>query len=208
MPGVIVMVKKKVKKVKKVKKGKKAKKTTKAKRPIKAMPAGRQARKGKKAIKAKRVIKAKKVKGEKVLGLVDHYFGHISVAAIRVKAPFQVGDVIHIKGHTTDFTQKIDSMQIEHESVVKVKKGDDIGIKVKDHVREHDVVYLAAEPKVQTQPQVAQKGLLIQPPMFPKVVPQKALPQSSPVIKTSQPPKPRAEKSQPSSYSNTKFLKF
>lgn len=82
---------------------------------------------------------------EKILGKVDHFFGKISVAAIKVKAPFKVGDYIHIKGHTTDFVQKVESMQIEHQSVDRVKKGDDVGIKVKEHVRDHDVVYLAAK---------------------------------------------------------------
>ena len=80
--------------------------------------------------------------------MVDHYFGKIAVAAIKVKAPIKVGDIIHIQGHTTDFVQKIDSIQIEHQSVPAAKKGDDIGIKVKGHVREHDVVYFAAEQNV------------------------------------------------------------
>jgi putative protease len=95
--------------------------------------------------KAAGKVKAKakpKVKKEKLLGKVMHYFDKISVAAIQVSAPFKVGDVIHIKGHTTDFEQPVDSIQIEHESVQKVKKGDDIGIKVKELVREHDGVYL------------------------------------------------------------------
>lgn len=100
-------------------------------------------------VKKKAVAKKKakapakpKVKKEKKLGEVAHYFDKISVAAIRVKAPFKVGDVIHIKGHTTDFEQAVESMQIEHEPVQKVKKGDDIGIKVKEFVREGDGVFL------------------------------------------------------------------
>jgi hypothetical protein len=83
-----------------------------------------------------------KVKKEKKLGEVEHYFGKIMVAAVKMKAPMKVGDIIHIKGHTTDFDQKVVSIQIEHESVQKVKKGDDIGIKVKDHAREGDTVFL------------------------------------------------------------------
>lgn len=83
-----------------------------------------------------------KVKKEKKLGEILHYFDKISVAAIKVKAPFKVGDVIHIKGHTTDFEQPVGSIQIEHVAVQKVKKGDDIGIKVKEFVREGDGVFL------------------------------------------------------------------
>jgi len=95
------------------------------------------------AKKAKPAVK--KDKNEKKVGEVEHYFGKIMVAAIKVKAPISVGDKIHIKGHTTDFEQIIDSIQIEHESVQKVKKGDDIGIKVKDHVREGDTVFIKKE---------------------------------------------------------------
>ncbi len=136
-------------------KKKKVVKAKKGKRPIKS----RSAKKGGKE-KAKKATKAKKGKKvaaklalpkkpkEKMLGMVDHYFGKIAVAAIKVKAPIKVGDVIHVQGHTTDFVQKVDSIQIEHQSVPLAKKGDDIGIKVKEHVREHDVVYLAAEQAV------------------------------------------------------------
>jgi hypothetical protein len=83
-----------------------------------------------------------KVKKEKKIGEVLHYFDKISVAAIKVKAPFKVGDVIHIKGHTTDFEQPVESIQIEHVAVQKVKKGDDIGTKVKELVREGDGVFI------------------------------------------------------------------
>ena len=94
-----------------------------------------------KAKKVKKVAKPK-VKKEKLLGKIAHYYDKISVAAINVLGPIKVGDIVHIKGHTTDFDQPIDSMQIEHESVMKAKKGDDIGIKVKDYVRDNDGVYL------------------------------------------------------------------
>ena len=86
--------------------------------------------------------KEKKAPKEKKIGEVAHYFGKIMVAAIRMKSEMKVGDTIHIKGHTTDFEQMVDSIQIEHQSVPKAKKGDDIGIKVKDHVREGDEVFI------------------------------------------------------------------
>ncbi|MFH1710167.1 MAG: translation elongation factor-like protein [bacterium] len=79
---------------------------------------------------------------EKKIGEIAHYFGKIGVAAIKMKSGLNVGDTIHIKGHTTDFEQVVDSIQIEHQSIPKAKKGDDIGIKVKDHVREGDEVFL------------------------------------------------------------------
>jgi len=87
-------------------------------------------------------VKEKPAEKEKKVGEVAHYFGNISVAAIKMKGDLKVGDTIHIKGHTTDFEQVVESMQIEHESVQKVKKGDDMGIKVKDHVREGDEVFI------------------------------------------------------------------
>jgi putative protease len=98
----------------------------------------------KKAAK-KPAVKKPKVKKEKLLGKIAHYFDKISVAAINVKAPIKVGDVLHIKGHTTDFDQPVDSMQIEHVAVEKAKKGDDIGIKVSQYVREGDGVFLKAK---------------------------------------------------------------
>jgi len=79
---------------------------------------------------------------EEKVGVVTHYFGKIGVGAIKITdGELKVGDTIHIKGHTTDFTQQVESMQIEHESVKIAKVDDIIGIKVNEHVREHDVVY-------------------------------------------------------------------
>jgi putative protease len=78
---------------------------------------------------------------EKEIGKVLHYFGKASAAAIKLSGDLKVGDTIHIKGHTSDFTQVIESMMIGQDPVTEAKAGDDIGIKVKDHVREHDVVY-------------------------------------------------------------------
>ena len=79
---------------------------------------------------------------EKKVGEIAHYFGKIGVAALKLKAEIKVGDTLHIKGHTTDFEQVVDSMQMEHQNIQNAKKGDDIGIKVKDHVREGDEVFI------------------------------------------------------------------
>jgi len=79
---------------------------------------------------------------EEEIGKVASYFSKIGVAAIDItKGVLKVGDKIHIKGHTTDIEQDIDSIQIEHLSVPEAKPGDSIGIKVKDRVRDHDIVY-------------------------------------------------------------------
>ena len=106
-----------------------------------------------KKVVRKKVIRKAKSK-EKVLGKLAHFFDKISVAIIKVKNPFKVGDVVHIKGHTTDFVQRIESMQLEHENILKAKKGDEIGIKVKDYVRDHDIAYLGKEADL-TKPAVA-----------------------------------------------------
>jgi len=79
---------------------------------------------------------------EEQVGRVSHYFGKVGVAGIDVTADeIKVGDTIHITGHTTDFTQTIDSMQIDNATVEQATKGDSIGIKVSDRVRPHDIVY-------------------------------------------------------------------
>ena len=80
--------------------------------------------------------------GEELVGVVDHWFGHIEVAGVEVTVgQLSVGDTVHISGHTTDFTEKIESMQIEGESVLNASKGDQVGIKVSDRVRAGDSVY-------------------------------------------------------------------
>ena len=79
---------------------------------------------------------------EKEIGKVSGYFSHVGVAAIKLSAPLKVGDKIHIKGHTTDFEEKVESMQIERKDVKEAKKGEHIGIKVSEKVRPNDKVFL------------------------------------------------------------------
>jgi translation elongation factor EF-1alpha len=78
------------------------------------------------------------------VGRVSHFFTKISVAVIELTATVSVGDRILIKGPTTNLEQTIDSMEIEHEKVQKAGAGQSIGMKVKDRVRETDVVYKTA----------------------------------------------------------------
>jgi putative protease len=81
---------------------------------------------------------------EKV-GEISHYFTKISVAVVELTAPLKVGDSIALKGMTTNFEQKVNSMQIEHESIQEAKAGDSIGMKVTDRVRKGDIVYRLLE---------------------------------------------------------------
>jgi len=91
------------------------------------------------AIPAPPVVPANELK----IGVVTHYYSHLSVAVVSVTdRPLQVGDRIHIKGHTSDFYQTVESIQVEHESRPRAEVGQAVGLGVTDHAREHDVVYL------------------------------------------------------------------
>ncbi len=79
---------------------------------------------------------------EKEIGVVSTYFTHVGVAAIKLSNKLKVGDRIKIKGHTTDFELKVESMQIENKKVPEAKKGEHIGIKVPEKVRPNDKVFL------------------------------------------------------------------
>ena len=79
---------------------------------------------------------------EELVGTVTHYFGKAHVAGIELTdGELHVGDSIHIVGHTSDFTQKVDSMQIDRAAVDEAHIGDMIGIRVAEHAREHDQVF-------------------------------------------------------------------
>ncbi|MGD8883959.1 MAG: hypothetical protein PVI82_18820 [Desulfobacterales bacterium] len=76
------------------------------------------------------------------IGFVSNYFSKISVAAVEVTdGTVALGDTLHFLGHTTDFEATVHSMEIEHEAVTAAKKGDSIGVKVPEKVREKDKVY-------------------------------------------------------------------
>ena len=80
--------------------------------------------------------------GEERVGFVTHYYGHISVAAIRLESgSLRVGDTIRILGHTSDFRQRVESMQVEHQPVTEAVRRQEIGLKVTEHARENDDVY-------------------------------------------------------------------
>ena len=79
---------------------------------------------------------------EKEIGTISTYFSNVGVAAIKLSGKLKIGDKIHVKGHTTDFEIKVESIQIERKEVKSAKKGDHIGIKVSDKVRPNDKVFL------------------------------------------------------------------
>lgn len=134
---------------KKAKSKTKAKKAPTKKKAVKKAPARRAPLKKAKKPAARRAVKkpvpagpvVKPPPGERV-GIVTHYFNHLSVAVVKVESgTLRVGDNIHFRGHTTDFGQRIESLQVNHAPVASVGPKDDFGMKVREHVRENDVVY-------------------------------------------------------------------
>ena len=80
------------------------------------------------------------------IGIVQDYFSKIGVAALEITSgSLKVGDKVHFLGHTTDFTDEVKSMQIEHDEVDEAKVGDSVGIKVSDRVRANDKVFKVVE---------------------------------------------------------------
>lgn len=78
---------------------------------------------------------------KKLVGKVTHYYNKIGVAVVELEDELRLGDEISIEGKTTNFRQKVESMQIEHKPVEIAKAGDSIGLKVIEKVREGDRVY-------------------------------------------------------------------
>jgi hypothetical protein len=106
------------------------------------------AKKHKKTTKISRVIKVnknikpspQKIKQLKI-GIVTHFFPNVNAAVIKLRKELCVGDVVYIKGETTDFNEKVISMQINNKPIEKANKSDEIGLKVKKRVRAGDIVY-------------------------------------------------------------------
>lgn len=99
----------------------------------KKKPKARKLRTGKKIAK-KGIPKAR------IIGVVTHYFPHVQAAVVKLRKPLATGDAVLLKGNTTNFEQKVESMQIDRVPIQKAKKGDEIGLQVKERVREHDLV--------------------------------------------------------------------
>lgn len=132
--------------VKKVTKKKAVKKTVAKKRPVKKPAAAKPATKpATPKPSARPMAKPPAVEapiGGQPIGKVVHYYTHLSVAIVELtQGTLRVGDTIHIKGHTTDFKQTVESMEIEHQKVTKATPGQSFGLRVREHTREHDIVY-------------------------------------------------------------------
>lgn len=113
----------------------------KKKKTIKKKAAKKIIKKPAKKAAKKNPVKKTATKKEKKVGKVTHVFGQIKVAIIKVSSEIKQGDILHIKGGSSDFDQKAVSMQIDHEKIFKAKKGDVIGLKVAKKVREGAEVF-------------------------------------------------------------------
>ncbi|MBI4225953.1 hypothetical protein HY612_02465 [Candidatus Roizmanbacteria bacterium] len=75
------------------------------------------------------------------VGKITHYYNHLSVGIVKLTGQLIKGDSIKIVGHGREFKQTVNSMQLEHQPIQKAKKGQEIGLKVNQKVKEGDVVY-------------------------------------------------------------------
>ena len=92
------------------------------------------------------------------VGEVFHFFGKIGVAAIRLTdGSIAIGDTVVIQGPTTNLEQTVDALQIEHASVTDANQGQEVGMKVRERVREKDFVYKVVQPEAPAKPQAAPK---------------------------------------------------
>lgn len=78
---------------------------------------------------------------EKEIGKITHYYGHLNVGIVELSDTLKIGETIHVKGHSEDFNQAVDSIQIEHANVPEAKLGDTVGIKVAQKVHPGDRVF-------------------------------------------------------------------
>ena len=81
---------------------------------------------------------------ETEIGKVTHFYNHICVAVLQLKEALHVGDIIHILGHTTDFEQRVDSIEIEHHKVEIGITGSEVALKVEQEVRAGDTIFRVA----------------------------------------------------------------
>ena len=82
---------------------------------------------------------------ERQIGHITHYYNRISVAVLSLSEPLELGSIIHISGHTTDFTQPVASMEIEHQKVTSAGPDDEVALKVIEPVRRGDAVFKIIE---------------------------------------------------------------
>ncbi len=113
------------------------------KRPSKKIVKKVQVKAESKKAPPKKATKSSAKNRKDFIGEVTHYFAHVNAAVVKLKQGLAIGDTIHVKGHTTDFTQVVTSIQLDHEPISAGKKGQEIGLEVKDQVRTGDQVFRA-----------------------------------------------------------------
>ena len=82
---------------------------------------------------------------ENKIGQITHFYNRISVAVLSLTEKLEIGDQVHILGHTTDFVQHVDSMEIDHKKVLSIGPGDEVALKVIEPVRKGDAIYKIVE---------------------------------------------------------------
>lgn len=119
-----------------------------AKKPVKKIVRKLVVKKAKKKPAPKKLVKRaplpkpREVIKQKVIGRITHYFDNIGVAVVQLDSPLRIGDAIRVVGgEATDFQQKVQSMEVEHQKVAIAKKGQEVGLKIKEKVREGYKIY-------------------------------------------------------------------
>ncbi len=79
------------------------------------------------------------------VGKITHYYDHIQVAVLELTGELNVGDTIHVLGRSTNFTQMVDSLEIEHQKIQSAAPKDEVALKVSNPVREGDIIYIVRE---------------------------------------------------------------
>ena len=82
---------------------------------------------------------------EEKIGVVTHFYSHLGVAVVKLeRGHLRVGETIHVKGHTSDFRQRVESLELEHQKIPMATAGQECGLSVIQHAREGDEVYKVA----------------------------------------------------------------
>jgi putative protease len=75
------------------------------------------------------------------VGVVTHYFDHVGACVVVLEGPLRVGDTVHVRGHTTDFYQRVERLERDRVAIEEAGPGDEVGVQVSQRVRPHDAVY-------------------------------------------------------------------
>lgn len=79
------------------------------------------------------------------IGKVTHFYNRISVAVVELSDEVRIGDTLLFLGRTTEFTQELTSMEVNHQKITHARAGMEVAMRVEQRVRSGDQVY-----KVQT----------------------------------------------------------